>query len=517
MTRVSTILLFFLLPLLGACGGVSDPVSDLTPEVPVVAPEPTPVEPFGNYIPSRPKNTNAAAAEKLYALFESLNEVDPFSGAPSQPVLFGVPSGTVPNSEWAVLGGGIHAGVPVGAVAFEDSENAERVVYFLESASDYFGIGTFTDRVTVRAPRGAHQNLRDNVRAVVDMLNRLLPDDRRLVIGPDANPLPDPLFPYESAVGCSPRCPLLVPDNQIVLATVDDLVSQGYVGQMYPDNRSDGSRRAAYLALDTDAASTHRFTNLIAHEMLHALGLGHVSPSIFPDALLSTGGFDEDTRGKSDRLLSAPHYPFGVVCLEQVCSYSMPTLRAVEGEAIYALYNRFARDGFVDYDQISVHSLGEWDDRAVRLFGVVETPGGDVGFGVDFRHPSGWARPWFTGLQTFDNIHGHGTAVWNGAILGVTPRLDPVIGQAKISVDLDTSQGGIDFDDLVTDDGSGAAVWGDGRLAYTIEVNYNGLYRTGGAQGELFGAFFGDGHEGVGGTLERDDLVAAFGAKRATN
>ena len=516
ITRVPAFLLLFLVPVLAGCGGdddrVSEPGSGLMPDLPVV-------EPVERYIPTRPSNTRPYPAARLQVLFDDLKtqyEADPVPVEDPQHVVFGLPSGTVSGSTWTVLGGGLHAGVPVGAVAFEDTENAERVVHYLESISAGFGIGTFTDRVTVRVPRGAHSNLRDNVRAVVDVLNRVLPDDRRLAIGPDADPLPDPLTPYEPRDICWPHCRLLVPDNQIVLATIDDLVArENYVGITHPDNRPDGTRRAAYLALDTDAASSHRFTNLIAHEMLHALGLdNHVSPSVFPEALLSNGGFEQDTEGLSERLLSAPFYPFATVCLEQYCSLALPTLRALEGEVIWALYHRFARDGFVDHDQIGVENLGAWDDRSVRLFGLIETPGGDLGFGVDFRRPSYWARPWFAGVQNFNYIAGTGTAVWDGALLGVTPLLDPVLGEAKVSVNLDTSRGNIDFDDLVTDDGNGAVRWGNGRLAYSIEVNANGLYRTGGADGELVGAFLGEDHEGVAGTLVREDLVAAFGAKR---
>ena len=61
------------------------------------------------------------------------------------------------------------------------------------------------------------------------------------------------------------------------------------------------------------------------------------------------------------------------------------------------------------------------------------------------------------------------------------------------------------------DDG---AVWGDGDLGYLITVNGNTFTRTGGDEGYLTGAFFGRRHEGMGGTLEREDLTAAFGGGR---
>lgn len=518
MRKITTALVLSVATLLSACGGKSGHVS-------VSDGDSYTSNGSDNYLPNRPGNTDTSAAEQFADLYEDINaqnDVVTTALADERPrveepryVLFGVPSGTVPNTEWNVLGGGTYDGVTVGALTFVDSENADRVVEYLKSAALGDAISTFNSTVTVRISRDAHDYLRDNVKAVVAELNRLLPEDRSLVIGADVDHLPDPHQPYERGDHCRLFCPLLVADNEIVIAAIDNLLEQGYFGRMYSDDRLDGSRRAAYLTIDSGAGSSYKFTNLIAHEMLHALGLdNHVSPSIFPEALLSNGGSFVSTEDTPDRLLSAPTYNFGSVCLEEGCIYYVPTIRAVEGEAVWALYNRFAPTGFVEKGDISVDGLGYWEDRAYRMFGVVETPGGDVGFGVDFRRPSHWARPWFGGVENFSYLQGVGTSVWNGAILGVTPALHPVVGKARVSVDLDSSTGNIDFDNLKTDDGSGVVTWGDGRLGYAIGVNTNGIFRTGGSEGELFGAFLGGQHEGVGGTLERADLVAAFGAKR---
>ena len=56
--------------------------------------------------------------------------------------------------------------------------------------------------------------------------------------------------------------------------------------------------------------------------------------------------------------------------------------------------------------------------------------------------------------------------------------------------------------------------WGDGDLYYVVTVRENDFIRVGGDTGTVTGAFFGAGHEGMGGTLERSDLTAAFGGKR---
>ena len=516
MNKIFTIFVLSIATLLSACGGESSVVS-------IPNGNSNTGNASDNYIPSRPSNSDTSASEKFSDLFEDINAqnnlVSSDSAVDTAPepmyVLFGAASGTVPNTEWNILGGGTYQGIAVGALTFEDSENADRVVEYLKSAAVGNGISTFNGLITVRVTRDAHEYLRDNVKTVVDELNRLLPEDRRLVIGADVNHLSDPHDPYERGDHCRLLCQLLVADNEIVVAEIDDLQEQGYLGRMYPDDRLDGSRRAAYLAIDTVAGSSYKFTNLIAHEMLHALGLdNHVSPSIFSDALLSNGGSIVNTEDTPNQLLAAPTYDFGRICFEQGCTYYVPAIRAIEGEVIWALYNKFATTGFVETSDLSVDSLGYWEDRAYRMFGVIETPGGNVGFGVDFRRPSHWVRPWFGGVENFSYLRGFGTSVWNGAILGVTPTLNPVIGKARVSVDLDTSRGNIDFDNLQTDDGSGVVRWGGGRLEYTIGVDVNGIYRTGGSEGELIGAFLGEQHEGVGGTLERDDLVAAFGAKR---
>ena len=80
--------------------------------------------------------------------------------------------------------------------------------------------------------------------------------------------------------------------------------------------------------------------------------------------------------------------------------------------------------------------------------------------------------------------------------------------------------GRADFTRLETWDGEpGApgtgAVWNAGRLGYTIAVAGNAFSQTGGDAGTLRGVFFGERHIGMGGTLERQDLTAAFGGINA--
>ncbi|MDE2791263.1 MAG: hypothetical protein OXI81_12690 [Paracoccaceae bacterium] len=120
-----------------------------------------------------------------------------------------------------------------------------------------------------------------------------------------------------------------------------------------------------------------------------------------------------------------------------------------------------------------------------------------------------------------DNPGLQGTAVWNGALLGLTPLQEAVTGDAAIRVSLATAAGTASFTGLENwgarqppgAEGTGTT-WGDGGLDYTIAVRGNTFRETGGDDGRLTGIFTGHGHEGVAGTLERTDLTAAFGASR---
>ena len=105
----------------------------------------------------------------------------------------------------------------------------------------------------------------------------------------------------------------------------------------------------------------------------------------------------------------------------------------------------------------------------------------------------------------------------------MTDDFTPVGGAADLTVELATLDGQLDFTNLEhwpTESnvapgmvGSGET-WGDGDLHYMVDVRGNTFVQTGGDEGTITGAFFGPVHEAMGGTLERDDLTAAFGGTR---
>ena len=103
----------------------------------------------------------------------------------------------------------------------------------------------------------------------------------------------------------------------------------------------------------------------------------------------------------------------------------------------------------------------------------------------------------------------------------MTPQAQSVAGAAELSIYLDSLNGDLDFTELEYwcagqapgKTGTGT-VWSDGDLSYDLEVRGNTFTRTGGDAGIVTGAFLGTRHQAMGGTLQRDDLSAAFGGSR---
>ena len=233
-----------------------------------------------------------------------------------------------------------------------------------------------------------------------------------------------------------------------------------------------------------------RGVSVLAHELMHALGLGHV-PAVFA-SIMPVGG-------SLDRSHPSTLQPLSI-------------LYPLDREALRALYGRL-EPGDLPTD------LGDWDNTSFHLQGN----GDHAGFGVALRN--GYAEPYAYGYMPDSNLADNpsltGTATWQGILLGFTPEAEPVAGDAALSVELEALTGQADFTDLESwaageapgNSGTGV-MWGDGDLGYSITVVGNTFKQTGGDAGILTGAFFGNAHEGMGGTLERDDLTAAFGGAR---
>ena len=227
-------------------------------------------------------------------------------------------------------------------------------------------------------------------------------------------------------------------------------------------------------------------TYVLAHELIHALGMGHVGSS---QQSIMRPTVDTEAEGLPLSLL----YP-------------------IDREALRALYERMQPGDAAD-------SFGAWSGDATYLLGNSD----QAAFGAVWRN--GYAEPWAYGYlpktDLVDNLDLFGTVRWDGLLLGFTSNAEPVAGDASLGVDLSDLTGTADFTGLevwATGAGPGATGmgtrWGDGDLAYGIAVTGNTFVQTGGDDGLLTGAFFGEAHEGMGGTVERDDLTAAFGGTR---
>jgi len=184
-----------------------------------------------------------------------------------------------------------------------------------------------------------------------------------------------------------------------------------------------------------------------------------------------------------------------------------PDRCSADAAGILALYMRLGTD--TEPEHLSITSLGAWEGETTDLTRSLS----QVSFGV--RHANGVTMPWTTGVEPAqalaDNSRLPGTATWNGDLIGFSPTLDGVQGHAEISVNLGTMNGRADFTGLENEDGS---TWGDRDLGYAITVGANYLRSIGGDTGTVNGQFYGPNHEGVGGSVERVGLTAAFGARR---
>jgi len=154
-------------------------------------------------------------------------------------------------------------------------------------------------------------------------------------------------------------------------------------------------------------------------------------------------------------------------------------------------------------------SLDAWNDTALHYWGRFD------GFEAGATHRNGYAHGWAHGDMPYANLADcglFGTATWSGHLFGLTPAGQAVTGGAHLRVNLSVLDGSVRFADIRHR--TTGATWGDGDLSYTVAVQGNTFIQTGGDSGYVTGAFFGSGHEGMGGVLERHDLAAGFGGKR---
>ena len=235
---------------------------------------------------------------------------------------------------------------------------------------------------------------------------------------------------------------------------------------------------------DTRNPVDHILTSMV-HEILHILGREHPQPELFPNTIMNEYG--EGVEGHE--------------------------LHPLDREALNAIYN--SPVNLYTVDEFVATDLGYWLEDTLHVLGRFSVPGGTASFGTanGVAGHRAWAFGPTPATALANNRAISGTARWGGMMAGISSDNSIIGAAADLSVDLSDLDGRLDFTQMryVTDT---SIIWGDGDLSYLIEVRGNTFVQTRGDAGIVTGAFFGTSHEGMGGSLERSDLTAAFGGVR---
>ena len=366
-----------------------------------------------------------------------------------------------------------------------DGAGRDKVLRYLNQAAFPAQARRMTSPL-VRIVGPASESDIDFVTAAVQIVNAALPEGAKLRLGQH---LP---FPGSNGV---PLIEEAQADNTIAVQFVTRQwffggASAGAVATIYPVGP-----RYSYVQFNRQSHSygvAPEMVTLLAHELIHSVGVhNHISTDL-ATIMEGTNAIHHGEQNGHRKPLSF--------------------LYPVDREALRALNGPLANSD-------SLTDLGPWASTSMHLAGN----GPHANFGVALRN--GYAEPWAHGYtpdaDLAENTELRGAAVWDGALVGLTPQAEAVTGEAAIRVSLGTLAGVASFTELEHwaprlrpgTAGTGTT-WGDGDLDYSIAVAGNTFRETGGDDGRLTGIFTGRSHEGAAGTLERSDLTAAFGASR---
>lgn len=358
------------------------------------------------------------------------------------------------------------------------------------------GLSRFDAIPVVRVSRNASDEQYGMVAHAVALINRALPYDQHVGVLHDAPPL--------AAIEDVPTGEIFVdfvPSEDWILRVSgrpgSSAVAQGDYIQQYDHDQSRWEKksvRAGHVWMDwnlpewVDPSDLDRFS-VVLHELIHTLGIaGHVPQGEFPDSIM-----------RDQTLLTADDLP------------------TIDGRALRALYGHYPNG--TEPEDVSELGFGPWGDYEAVLTGRLS----GIEFGV--RWHDGLSVPFASGIQPSrdlqDNTALHGVVTWRGGLLGFTPDMRSVAGNARLTIDIEHLDGHADFTQLESwpvghtpGELGGGMPWHLGRLGYTIVVSDNYFRSTGGDDGTVNGQFYGFSHNTAAGSVERADLAAAFGARR---
>ena len=369
--------------------------------------------------------------------------------------------------------------VEFGYGRINDGAGATDLQSYLASIKDqYTGLTRRLAGHEVRVTGPATATERRRVIAAVQLVNAALPENARLSVGaalPDFS-LKDTVNSDGRYFGAGRELPNTI---HVEFIPESEFYNSGAAGTSWGE----------YIQMSR--GSFPAYTNeryaviLMAHELIHSLGIGGHVPTRF-DSIMEAGN--------------------AVYASSQGQRQPGSLLYPIDREALRALYGPLLNSS-------DPQRLGPWSSSAEHFF--IGNEHGAIG--VALRN--GYAEPWAYGIEPASDLASNrqlsGVANWTGVLVGFTPATERVVGDAGITVDLETLSGAAAFTSLATVETDGQTPqWGDGDLRYSIAVRGNTFRETGGDAGRLTGIFVGRSHETAGGTLERSDLTAAFGASR---
>ena len=376
----------------------------------------------------------------------------------------------------------------------EDGIGRDALVDYLKAVTD----GTILRPVTppvIHLAEGTSPRHVNYAIWAIQMINSALPSDMRLQVSDETVPARSSTVP-DGKVYID-----FVPWREVAIVSgrQDAAGYTSYPVRSYDPANPDGFQTSAHIWIQDDywnrfapgGGGEANMLVLLAHELMHAVGLSHPNPQR-TDTVLKPSIDDPSYHPEQPRDLLWP----------------------ADREGLLAIHTALKTGN-------SPSDLGAWDSASWHISGEIP----DVIFGVRARN--GFAEPWAQGrrnpfVQGIEyNTELSGSASWAGHLVGFTPATESVVGGAALTVDLTTLNGSLNFADLEHwgaemapgELGTGMT-WGDGDLSYMVNVRGNTFIQSGGDEGIVTGAFFGESHEAMGGVLERDDLTAAFGGKR---